>query len=590
MDRQATLGFVLIFVLLVVWMWMNAPQPKPVVEKERHAQTSDSLRPPPPKIVERAESTVVSRPSKFFARRTTGQEMLYRVETDYYIAEITSRGGMLKRWELKRYKTWDGAPVQLVDYEHRGDLSMLFTTSDGQLVNTRDLYFDILTPGTSVTIANNFEFEIILSLPSSTGGSIVKKFRFTNQPYGFETQVSLVKLGDVIANYEYQLVWEHGVRYAEYNSIDESNFAAAYAYGGKELTEVDAAKADQKVQKDLSGEVDWVAVRNKYFAAALIPTKGESEGAYIEGTRKSMPNSGAFETYSLGLKIPFKGGAEEHAGFRVYIGPLDHSLLKAYGIGLENIMSLGWAWLVRPISEYIMLPLLSAIHFLIPNWGLVIIVFSLVIKVALHPLTKSSMKSMKKTQALQPMIEELRVKYKDDPQKMNQAIMNLYKEYGVNPAGGCLPILLQLPILYALYAVFRASIELRQAGFVWWIKDLSIPDVAIRLSSPLPLLGIQEVSGIALIMGITMFIQQKMTVKDPRQKMMVWFMPIMMTLLFNSFPSGLNLYYTVFNFLSIGQQFLINKQHDGEPLRKVEPKKSRGGIFKLAKDLPRLKR
>jgi YidC/Oxa1 family membrane protein insertase len=169
--------------------------------------------------------------------------------------------------------------------------------------------------------------------------------------------------------------------------------------------------------------------------------------------------------------------------------------------------------------------------------------------------------------------------------------MNLYKEYGVNPAGGCLPILLQLPILYALYAVFRASIELRQASFFWWIKDLSVPDVAFRLPFPLPIFSIQEVSGIALIMGVTMFVQQKMTVKDPRQKMMVWMMPVMMTLLFNSFPSGLNLYYTVFNFLSIGQQFMINKQHDNEPLRKPEPKKkSRGGIFKLAKDMPRLKK
>jgi len=146
--------------------------------------------------------------------------------------------------------------------------------------------------------------------------------------------------------------------------------------------------------------------------------------------------------------------------------------------------------------------------------------------------------------------------------------------------------------LIALYNVFRATIELRQASFVWWITDLSIPDTIVSLPFEIPLFGVKDVSGLALMMGITMFIQQKMTVKDPRQKAMVWLMPVLMTLLFNSFPSGLNLYYFVFNLLSIGQQIIVNRQADDQPLRKVEPKKRRqGGIFgRLTKDLPRLKR
>lgn len=199
------------------------------------------------------------------------------------------------------------------------------------------------------------------------------------------------------------------------------------------------------------------------------------------------------------------------------------------------------------------------------------------------------MTSMKKMQALQPMIEEIREKHKDDPQKMNAQVMRLYKEYGVNPAGGCLPMLLQLPILYALWSVFRSTIELRQASFVGWIHDLSVPDVIATLPFSLPLFNITEVSGLAALMGITMFVQQKMTVKDPRQKMMIWLMPVLMTLLFNSFPSGLNLYYFVFNLLSIGQQYWINKAHNDEPLKKIEPKKSSGLFSRIAKDLPRLK-
>ena len=201
------------------------------------------------------------------------------------------------------------------------------------------------------------------------------------------------------------------------------------------------------------------------------------------------------------------------------------------------------------------------------------------------------MRSMQKMQALQPMMTEVREKYKDDPQKMNQQVMRLYKEYGVNPAGGCLPLLLQLPILYALWAVFSSAIELRQASFVLWITDLSIPDIIMKLPFSIPLFNIHELSGLALLMGATMFIQQKMSVKDPRQKMMVWMMPLLMTLMFNAFPSGMNLYYFVFNLLSIGQQAWVNKQHKGEPLRKVEPKKNRGGwIARIAKDLPQTKR
>jgi YidC/Oxa1 family membrane protein insertase len=239
-----------------------------------------------------------------------------------------------------------------------------------------------------------------------------------------------------------------------------------------------------------------------------------------------------------------------------------------------------------------MLPLMSALHYVVPNWGVVIILFSIIIKIVLHPLTRSSMRSMKKMQALQPLMNEIREKYKDEPQKMNQQVLNLYKEYGVNPAGGCLPMLLQLPILIALYNVFRATIELRQANFVWWINDLSIPDKIVTLPFEIPFFGVRDVSGLALLMGITTFIQQKMSVKDPRQKAMVWMMPLLMTLLFNGFPSGLNLYYFVFNILSIGQQMLINRQADEEPLRKVEPKKRKqGGIFgRIGKDLARLKK
>jgi YidC/Oxa1 family membrane protein insertase len=590
MDRQSIIGFVLIFIVLIVWVWLNSSQqkpkkPEPIVKTEQIKDTSKAIPSKPHVLV---DSQKINPYGKFFAEKGKGKERIIPVETDLYYAELSTRGGVLRKWQLKEFKTWDGYPVELVN-SNDGDLTILLTTSDGKVINTKDLYFDVKMASDHVRLEGNFEFEINFILAASNGGTLQKKLKFRNDEYGFDVEIRMMNMGSVIANYQYELEWENGIRYAEENSVDESSFAASYAFAANELTEIDASNTDQKEQKEFSGSIDWIATRNKYFAIALMPMSNKSEGAYLEGIRNKIKDEGLTEVYDIALKMPFTSRENEIDTFKVFLGPLQHSTLKSYDNGLENIMSLGWVWLIRPISEYFMLPVFTWIHYVIPNWGMVIIIFTIIIKLLLHPLSKSQMKSMKKMQKLQPLMQELKEKYKDDPQKMNQSIMNLYKEYGVNPAGGCLPLIVQLPIMYALYSVFRGAIELRQASFVGWITDLSVPDVIYRL--PSRFLGVQNISGIAVLMGITMFISQKMTVKDPRQKAMLWMMPIMMTFLFNGFPSGLNLYYAVFNILAIVQQMLINRHDDDEPLRKVEKqKKGRGGIFKFAKDMPRLKK
>jgi len=181
---------------------------------------------------------------------------------------------------------------------------------------------------------------------------------------------------------------------------------------------------------------------------------------------------------------------------------------------------------------------------------------------------------MKKMSALQPKINELREKYKDDPQKMNQEMMKLYSTYGINPMGGCLPLLLQMPILIALWSLFNMSIEIRQQPFILWITNLSEPDVIFSLPFKIPLINIKDISGLALGLGITMFIQQKMSVKDPSQQSLVYIMPIMFTILFMNFPSGLNLYYFMFNIFSIAQQYYITKFGKEVELKPIEKKKS----------------
>lgn len=596
MDRQATLGFVLIFLVLLVWMWTSAPQP----EQQTGKQSADSItdttgenRAYAEKVDVRKSPSVEVDYGKFFNVRTIGTEKILLLETDLFKLELSSYGGLIRKYELKEFNTWEGNPVQLVNYSKGGDFSLLFVSTDGRIINTRNLHFDAAyQPWQKITLEGVEEFRIDFVLPSSNGGKIVKTLKFKNGEYGFTADFRFENLGQVIANYEYQVVWETGLRYAEFNSVDESRSAAAYAYAGGELTELDEPRFDEQTKKELTGSIDWISLRNKYFALAFIPKKNESEGAFLSGLSTALPDKGVYESYNIALRMPFKGNSLEQSSIDVFFGPMEYNILKSYDKNLEMMMRLGWAWIIRPISAYIILPLFKFLNLFIANWGLVLILFSVLVKVALHPLSKTQMKSMRKMQALQPMMEEIKVKHKEDPKKMNQQIMNLYKEYGVNPAGGCLPLLLQFPILIALYNVFISAIELRQAPFVWWITDLSVPDRILTLPFEIPLFGIHDVSGLALLMGITMFIQQKMTIKDPRQKMMIWLMPIMLTLLFNGFPAGLNLYYFFFNLMGIGQQIFVNKQHENEPLRKVEQKKkAHGGIFgKYTKDLPRFKK
>jgi YidC/Oxa1 family membrane protein insertase len=592
MNRTAIIGFVLIGLLLMVWMWVNAPAP------QKPGTTVDTIK------IQGSKIDTVQKPiaspatpmgdslGKFFMHLTGGEQKYITVETPSYRATFSSRGGSIISWILKGYKTWNQYPVNLIADNSSGEFNMIFLTADGKLINTKQLNFSTdLAGGTDITLDGQDSVTLRFTLNIDGKSRLVKLLTFYADRFSFDASFQFVGMEQIISNYEYQVTWENGLRYQELNTINESNFAKASVFAGGELTEIDATSFGENYKQSLSGRVSWAATRNKYFAVAILPREKESQGALLEGNRIHLPDNGAKENYSFALKMPFTGQSYETDRFTVFLGPLDFDVVKKYNVELERIMSLGAAWIIRPISEYVIIPVFKFLRMFISNYGIILIIFALLIKVVLYPLTKSSMTSMRKMQKLQPMMDEIRAKYKEDPQKMNQQVMRLYKEYGVNPAGGCLPMLLQLPILYALWAVFSATIELRQASFIWWIKDLSSPDIIVTLPFKLPLFAIDQISGLALLMGVTMFVQQKMSVKDPRQKMMVYLMPVMLTLLFNSFPSGLNLYYFMFNLLSIGQQAWVNKKHKDEPLKKVEEKKKRGGIFtKFSQNLPNLKR
>jgi YidC/Oxa1 family membrane protein insertase len=265
---------------------------------------------------------------------------------------------------------------------------------------------------------------------------------------------------------------------------------------------------------------------------------------------------------------------------------MEYDRLKSYDNNYEAFYDFGsffgMKFITRPISEYILLPLFKFLHLFIPNYGFVIIMLSIIIKIVLYPLTKQSYKSMRRMQQLQPKITELKEKHKGEQQKIQKETMNLYKTYGINPAGGCLPMVLQMPILFALFTFFNVTIEIRHEPFIFWITNLSSPDYLLTLPFKIPLVGVDKITGLAPLLGITMFLQQKMSVKDPSQKALVYMMPIMFTFLFMGFSSGLNLYYFMFNLLSIAQQYYINNKKGDEELQPVKnPNKKKGFMSKM---------
>ena len=576
----------------MVWMYMNSPTPTTQVQNSKKIIETDSSSIAEKKqIIEIKDSNSTQNSlleenkfGKIFSPFAKGNEKIFRIETKHYIAEFSSKGGMIKKFELKEYNNWNKKKlVQLI--QNGGDFSISFKTSEGKIINSSDLFFEIDQNINYKLISDSEKFVLEFELPISEKNKITQKYIFDNSTYGFSVEHVFTEMQDIIVGNEYQIMWNNGIKYSEFNSVDEASFSKAVLFSGGELSEIDATSTEI-AKENFSGNIDFVAITSKYFGVALIPNEKKSDGGFLSGKKHEFKNGGINEKYSIGLSFPLKKNLEKNS-LQVFIGPLKKNILSSYkNIELDKVLNLGATWIIRPISEYFILPLFSFLHSFIQNFGVVLIVFSIIIKIVLHPLTQKSSHSMKKMQKLQPIINEIKEKHKDEPTKMNQMVMKTYSEYGVNPAGGCLPLIFQMPILFSLFAVFSSTIELRQANFIWWINDLSIPDKIFELPFTFPIFGFKNISGLALLMGITMFIQQKQTVTDPRQKMMVWMMPILMTFMFNNFPAGLNLYYFLFNLLSIAQQSYINKQHEDEPLVKIDPKNRKASwIEKWAKEM-----
>lgn len=567
MDKETVIAYILILLILftmpVYYKWIAPPAEETAADSLVTAVDTTQMEqtaPSKPLSVSPAPKTTTQKPTKLKAAKSVSnipQKKYVLTTDDYWITLSNLGGGTFTSIKLKKYPGPHGEPyAELVPDSTDHLLLFSAVNFEGDTVNFARTAFSItssisLSDTMQITKPSAFTF----TYQDLHGGTIKRTLTFYPNKYHVGLSIELDHFDDIIANRQYGLTWNDAINVTENNYTDDLHYSKAYSLLGDELVDIDAAKAKpgEPATESMEGVTHWVAVRNKYFTSIITPVKDEAVGLLLKGTKYPVADY-EMKRYRASILMPYNETATQKDSFFVYLGPLDYSILKTYDRNFQKMMNFGWK-IIRPISKGVLWAF-TEMHNFIPNYGLVLILFGVLVKILVFPLTKKSYVSMKEMQVLQPKMKELREKYKDDSQKVNQEMMKLYKEHGVNPMGGCLPMMLQMPLLYALFIIFRSTIELRGAEFIWWIKDLSEPDTVFTLPFSLPLYG-SHVNILPLIMGVTMVIQQRMTgsaAAGQQQKMMMWMMPIIFLLIFNNFPSGLNLYYALFNIMTIIQQ------------------------------------
>lgn len=498
-------------------------------------------------------------------------ERMIVIDTPLYRAVFSNRGARLIAVELKQYAAAHGAsfaggkrvPVQGKPVEP-GDRVVLAGApafgvdlgSGESLRSLADVVYDVAESNDPSGQVRRITF----TARDSSGMLIRQTWQVRPDNYALDLEVELRDVPAAWRLSNYSLTARSWPLLNESDVAAETNSLRATSLVGTSLHR-EHTGAMKKGPKIFNGNVQWAAVQTRYFLGGAAVVQGSSQSAVAtleqqtparEQLERLPPDQRGVQSrivHSLVMALP--GETNPVNRFLIYFGPAEHFRLAKLGVGLDRMVDLGWAWL-HPFSE-LLLRVLKALHSVVRNYGVAIILLATLVRLLLHPLNMMSMRSMRAMQKLQPEIERIKKKYEKDPQAMNTAIMAIYKENKVNPAGGCLPMVLQMPIFFALYAVLFNAIELRQAPFVSWIHDLSAPDTLLSIG-PFPL------RLLPLIMAGSGFLSQKVTPTDPRQAPTMYMMNLFMVVFFYGVPSGLVLYWTVMNLLTALQQWLVLRE------------------------------
>ncbi len=481
------------------------------------------------------------------------------IETDLLRLTLSTRGARVTSLSLLEFPSHRGGVVDLVPGSGPGAFGLTLHILEGEA--KRDLSLDdyvFAVDAAERALGPGEEGAVTFTGEPLPGLRVTKRLVARGGTYDWKMEVAIDRAAGAPAVFSYTVDLGGGLALTEENRKEDFGFMSGAIREEEKLLRKNLSGMKPDHVLGWSGKIRWAALTNKYFVV----------GAAAEGNpplEVAMRPTANGEGLGLALTLAHSAGAAGASGavaagrhaIAIYSGPQDARLVEASPLRMAEVIDYGWRPF-QPISQFL-LWCLNVLYRLIPNYGVAIVLISAATKLAFFRLSHQSYKSMRDMQKIQGELQALRARYPNDPKKLNTETMALYKKHGVNPLGGCLPLLLQTPVFIALYNVLRRTIELRQAPFALWIDDLAAPDVLVRLSFEIPFLG-AAVSLLPILLGLATFFQQKMTTVDPRQKMLLYIMPVFMTVIFYHFPAGLNLYWLANTALTVAQQSLIERK------------------------------
>ncbi len=609
MDRNTVIGIALIFTIVIGFSYLNKPSEKQIAADKRVSDSIEMVRAEKQKEIETAaklqepnssasapllndsltslKDNALKEKYGVFAAASVGKEKFYTIENNLIKVTFSNKGGRIYSVELKNFKTYDSKPLILFE-GNTSKFGMNFF-SQNRSIDTESFYF---TPsdsvpaqvlnGSAVKIGKegNEKFNssnkgdsktLSMRLFGGDGKYLEYKYTLTYNSYLVGFEVNTKGLGDLInaSSNRLDFTWQVNVpRQEKRSNYGEDNYSTIYyKYQDDDVEKISTGKSGNE---SLRTKTKWISFKQLFFSSTLVAEDAfPSADIKTELTKEDPKYVGVF---NAAISLPYEGKDSESVKMKFYFGPNHYNTLKQYDLSLERLVNLGYA-IVRPVNKYIVIPVFDFLRKYISNFGIIILLLTIFIKLIIFPFTYKSYLSQAKMKALKPEMDEINQKFgKDKPMEKQQATMALYKKAGVNPMGGCLPMLFQFPVLIAMFFFFPASIELRQQGFLW-ATDLSTYDSIMTLPFSIPFGFGNHVSLFCLLMTITTIIttymnsQTQNTDAMPGMKTMMYIMPIMFLFILNSYSSGLSYYYFLANVITIGQTYVFRFMIDEEKIR-----------------------
>ena len=554
MDRKTLTGFILIGAILLLW-------PSYIELISPSEKTPEDPVLPDTAIVEKYTEPSLEPSQNIISAHRSAESKTFTVDGGSYAAKINSlAGGSFVSFDLKKHLKSSEQALNLIDNQNNKNLVVSFINQSGEVV-VLDEFWSLVSGGSAVLSKENPTSSMTFET-SYNGKPITKKLTFYYNSYEVDIDVNLREIKETSLDDKYVLSWVGGLPehegsqdamfmeslVSQVGSIESFRVGSAGFFGSSNTKNID------EESKKYVGLVDFAGYRTKYFGVFFVPEKSDMVEIY---KYPSTDRAGVDINISQGINL------EKN---KLYLGPLDYSNIEGLNVGLEEKI-LGWQWLSS--VSWLVYSIMILLYSLIPNYGVVVVLFAILIKLVTYPLMAKQLRSSKKMQEISPLMNQIKVKYKNNPTVQQQKMAALFQEHKINPLAGCLPLLIQMPVLMSVFMVFRNTIEFRGESFFLWINDLSAADTLF-------VVGGIPINVLPFLMSFSMYYTMKLSsatqpaggdpAQEATQQMMKYMFPGMMFFLFYAFPSGLNLYYLCFNIMQIIQQKIINSEATQDPV------------------------